>query len=56
MEENDLLQRLLEKGKSERQRRHHDCLCNMFLTTDGRGQQLPGVFRGYPLISPKSGI
>ena len=27
----------------------------MFLTLDGRGQQLPGVFRGYPLILPKSG-
>lgn len=29
--------------------------CSVFLTLDGRGQQLPGVFRGYPLISPKTG-
>lgn len=29
--------------------------CWTFLPLDGRGQQLPGVFRGYPLITPKSG-
>lgn len=25
-------------------------------TLGGRGQPLPGVIRGYPLISPKSGM
>ncbi|XP_041657028.1 glycine-rich cell wall structural protein-like [Cheilinus undulatus] len=30
-------------------------LCCVFLSLGGRGQQLPGVFRGYPLITPKSG-
>lgn len=28
---------------------------SLSLALDGRGQPLPGIFRGYPLISPKTG-